>query len=708
MYRSQPPLLATWMLEHLTPQPSDEALVGDLLENFHRGRSSAWYWLQVLRACRIAWFRSLRARLPLIVFAGLWSALAPAWAVLAERTFPDLGMAQALNDHWPLALAKWMILNSAFLWAGILVYTASSAKLRIALPRQRAGRALLFAPALFLPAYGATFVVTNLLWYPGLGVNWHTLKPLAEIVDLRIRANALRIPYLIAMIAALWGAIPDLRGRREVKLTGAAPLDVSPPSGSLWFESLPDPFTLGRFITLTVAAGLVNAMIASLLLWRLPEVKSPGLGSLSIRALFSVMTGALAGVGGSWFYWSKPASPLRANAPLPFSHFALVSAAAWIWVPSLVLFSAEVSAAAAFVAMVGAWVLASGLRRTTGSIFAPAGPAPALWESDRAELFQASLSRPAIDGRGYLIAIALYLGGWALTRHLNSTAALLLALSAFLFSWERTAPEEGPLDGSDSYQRSARRLALWVIPAVVVTMWALIDGIVLGEPTVGVDSAPVRATSGHTPRNNSAGGQAGISGFESIILWPVPERRKIVAPLAPEASLRARGWKQPLVLRFNGSYWFYQPPDRRPGPDAHQAHGTPLDVRIRANNSLPLLMAAHQNLSASIPVAGLSEIDVEIENRDPHPSAMNLAMLIEDSAAPHRPALYLGQQPVRSSEPGPWRAGLTAAHERLRFFFPKIARLQRFNEITVLFLPGFGDLEVAPKIALEDFSMIPR
>lgn len=50
MRSSQPPRVATWLLKHLTPKSKNEALVGDLLEDFMQRRSAAWYWRQVLAA----------------------------------------------------------------------------------------------------------------------------------------------------------------------------------------------------------------------------------------------------------------------------------------------------------------------------------------------------------------------------------------------------------------------------------------------------------------------------------------------------------------------------------------------------------------------------------------------------------------------------------------------------------------------------------
>jgi preprotein translocase subunit SecY len=48
MTEEQPPTLATWLLKRAAR--GNEALVGDLLEEYRRGRSTAWYWRQVLTA----------------------------------------------------------------------------------------------------------------------------------------------------------------------------------------------------------------------------------------------------------------------------------------------------------------------------------------------------------------------------------------------------------------------------------------------------------------------------------------------------------------------------------------------------------------------------------------------------------------------------------------------------------------------------------
>jgi hypothetical protein len=50
MKSSPPPAFATWLLKHLCSGQYSDALAGDLVEEYRRGRSESWYWRQVLVA----------------------------------------------------------------------------------------------------------------------------------------------------------------------------------------------------------------------------------------------------------------------------------------------------------------------------------------------------------------------------------------------------------------------------------------------------------------------------------------------------------------------------------------------------------------------------------------------------------------------------------------------------------------------------------
>jgi len=57
-----PPSLATKLLEAFVSQRTSQPLVGDLIEQYARGRSRAWYWRQVFLAVVISAYREVRMR----------------------------------------------------------------------------------------------------------------------------------------------------------------------------------------------------------------------------------------------------------------------------------------------------------------------------------------------------------------------------------------------------------------------------------------------------------------------------------------------------------------------------------------------------------------------------------------------------------------------------------------------------------------------
>ena len=121
MKRSQPPVLATWLLEHARFSTTDGAIAGDLLEEFHRGRSAAWYWRQVLAAIVVGCasearhHRVLAIRAILITWAANYGDLLLGRRVLYElfgnRRLPGL----------TIQLAMWAICFLGGATSGLIV-----------------------------------------------------------------------------------------------------------------------------------------------------------------------------------------------------------------------------------------------------------------------------------------------------------------------------------------------------------------------------------------------------------------------------------------------------------------------------------------------------------------------------------------------------------------------------------------------------------
>lgn len=714
MIRREPPPQATWMLEHLTSDTRDEALAGDLLEEFRSGRSSAWYWRQVLSACLVSWSKSLAVRAPLLAFALLWSTLAPAWKIIVDEiadapVFTSLW--HVLGPLWlPFAFAGWIALQATFLWAGILAYLLAHTILGRTIGQREAHRAFWLAPLLFPPVAGLTFVLANLYWYsvPGLAHARLPSTSLGQIADFGMLSDLIRVPYFIALLSALWTAIPQ--SKQILNPLSASRLDgaFAPDPRAIALQSTADPTDVRRFFGFMVVSGLINALIAGFLLCRLPDAQAPTLSSLLLRAVCYVLLGGAAGAMGAYIYWQNPASPFRENPPMPFPLFALVCASGWVWVPAMVIFSQALSAAAALVAMIGAFLLAAGLRSATNFVQAPASSSSV--PTDLA-LFEEALYQEPADLVGYAIALCLYAALVALAMRWTLSAAALLALGAALFGWKKTIPRGQVFHSAREQKRAALRVAFVAVPAILVTAWALLDGVAhrngvqAGDDTAASISTAAPKSDEKQPAKNSA---YGVNGYQSVILWPYPEKEEIVAPRLPETSLLTPGTTRPAVIRFTGAYWYLQPPEQLPGPKAHQAHGSPLKVNVQSSDDIPLVMDAHQNLPTEVPLARCREIAVDIDNFDNKEGPISVALLLGDGPYTSHRTLYLGQQPIVSSQPQNFWLKAAQVSETLHFAIPAKVDLRKFSEITVLILPGTEHMFIAPRIAVRQFQLLPR
>lgn len=716
MRRREPPPLATWILRHLTAGDPDEAIDGDLFEVFRLGRSDAWYWRQVAAACIHSWYGNLYARGPILVFALIWSLLSPVWYETLERIDTSQNFdkgGQIFGLLWlPLVLIAWIVLHAAFLWAGLLVYQLVHTVLRKPVPYKELRRAFWIVPLILPLAHGAIFLLANLYWYSLPGLSRAHLAPtiLGKIADLGILPNLIRIPYFVTMVIALWETVHRIRRDENPLFANSTPDWTPTEPNAVAISLLSDPTRVKRFFAFMVAIGLVNSMIAAVFLCRLPDSHSVDLGSLLGNAIMFVAIGALGGITGSWLYWISPASPLREGSPVPFSLFALTCTTGWVWVPAMMLFAEQVSATMAFVAMVGAFILSKGLRSTTYFVFFPAQPLTPRWE--QGDLFAESLSQPPFEVHGYVIALSLFAAAAALASRSNYTAALLLAMSAFIFAWMNTVPRREAFERDVQIKRAVRRVATTTVPAILLTMWALLDGLAYRNREIAQASAAVNteahASSTEQAKTKAPPSTTGTGGFESVVLWPNPEKKEIVPPIAVDDSLLDSGSKRPLIIRFDGPYWILQPPSNRPGPEAHVAHGTPTSEDVESNNAVELVMNAHQKLARPIPIARCREIDVGIENRDNKAGLVSLGVLLTDEASSPKRTVYLGQQPVQSTEPGHFLVKKTPTYDTVRFSVPSNAPLHKFNEITVMFLPDIEHAFVAPKIAIQQFELLPR
>ena len=205
MRSTMPPRLAVWLLEHLIPGERNDALAGDLLEEFRSGRSAAWYWRQVLSCIAITNTRVVRAHTGALLFAGLWALLAPAWIPLTRLGgFPRLDHA-ILNLAWPwsaicnLALAFSLLFS--FVWAGLLLYLILESLLTRRFRFRSLRRGISRSAAVFAPLYVAirlfTLILPGFVMYLSRTAGHHPLGPF--LMDESVSA-----PFFLTLLWAIW------------------------------------------------------------------------------------------------------------------------------------------------------------------------------------------------------------------------------------------------------------------------------------------------------------------------------------------------------------------------------------------------------------------------------------------------------------------------------------------------------------------------
>jgi hypothetical protein len=144
MKSSQPPTLATWLLEHIRFGNTGEALAGDLVEEFRQRRSAAWYWRQVLMALLAGYAKDVGAHWVLAIRASAAGLAASSTAtVLGHFVFVALHQSGAIDVRALPRLIPWFL--TSFLSGAISGWLVA-----VLSPRHRAAMFLTFGGALLV------------------------------------------------------------------------------------------------------------------------------------------------------------------------------------------------------------------------------------------------------------------------------------------------------------------------------------------------------------------------------------------------------------------------------------------------------------------------------------------------------------------------------------------------------------------------------
>ena len=453
--------------------------------------------------------------------------------------------------------------------------------------------------------------------------------------------------------------------------------------------------TSGEIWSLVVTGCLSAAMVASLTS-RLPLAQTLSWHVIVFRSITLVALAAAAGAAGISIPWLF----LKAKPSFRLAFLSKKVAIAWIFFPSVTLLYRQQSPGL-FVVLAFATVTASlSLRRLfpTGTE-GEESQRPTWHTNDLQTLYGLPIAdfRPV---RAFFIATCLQAALILAALELPFFAGVLLSTCLFLLAW-RWSEQAGATRNFTGRKQSILLCAC----AILFTMLSLI-------PWVARKSDGFRKTLAHKPAliiNESKESDVPGSDYVGIILWPPPIKKTEIVPPKPHSPSFSIGRSaKPVVIPFDGQYWYFKAPSERPGPRAHIAHGRATYVNVHSTDAAPLLMKAYQNLGTSIDLGCCSEIDVAISNADVRPGTIALSISLTDSASVGMPSLDLAPRTIVSSTVAHIPLNRPPEDEVLRFPISHSASIHRFNEITIVFQQAKERSRGAPKVAIQSFTLIPR
>jgi hypothetical protein len=259
------------------------------------------------------------------------------------------------------------------------------------------------------------------------------------------------------------------------------------------------------------------------------------------------------------------------------------------------------------------------------------------------------------------------------------------------------------------------------VAAFVFTVIALIPYLRVG-PKSG-DALPFGAAKKAEP---VAAKRTSNEGYVGVILLPLAEMQKrIEAPplrhdLTPHFGVKIA---EPFEIPFDGQYWYFKWPEKRPRPTARVVKGSSTKTQVSSSDRYPLTMEAHQKLVKPLDLGCCSAMQLVVENADQLSGAISLELWVKkqldpkagakvriNAVAPEAAPHYLGTMVIPSSElPVAQRPNASgkALEETVRFPIPAAMDGVQFDEIMVVMRTAPERGRMGAKVALKKFVLEP-
>ena len=466
------------------------------------------------------------------------------------------------------------------------------------------------------------------------------------------------------------------------------------------------PKCLAPIAALTLAAAVAGFVTV------LPRTRSLSWAELISSAAVRVLAVLLAARVAVWMLYSTVDREQRADAGL----VALRASAAALWLTPLALLIRENSPWAIAISAALACAAAQFFGQPRSFLTKGVWQSPVLCLKDYAlgpPAASFDLRFPSIAAAALVVQVGVVV---AFTGY-SFTAALLVGIGFAFWMWVFKRESNAQTSHATEFNRLLFAMAL----SILFTAGGLIGylrqaprlhGYGIASLIHGIHRVPQRQGHPEGSAHASEGPATGhAEGSPGIILWPEKlVRTKLVAP----SAVLGNGWlngsrsPKPLVIPFNGVYWFFKAPDIRPPRSSRQAHGSPEVLNIRSTDFRPLLMEAHQNLGSEIDSDCCGKIQIAIRNADRYSGTVSLELVLINSSVPGRPTASLGSVVVESSQPWGIYETQRLRRETLNFMIPANLPIRRFDELKVVFRLDSSRADYGARIAIDRFVLVPR
>ncbi len=417
---------------------------------------------------------------------------------------------------------------------------------------------------------------------------------------------------------------------------------------------------------------------------------------LFLRAALYIGITLVAGCFGIWV-----ASILRKRqSALGLARLSRTVGAAWLFLPCLAVLQSRQSW----------WIFVAGTLIAVIAALSLRSLFPEATQSDIPPLAVETAAMPSLYGlppansqllRSLFIVLCTQAAIFCAINGYLVLALALFTLAIYLIVWRWSASDHDLVPALSSRRTAGGLCVIALLCTVVALLPFSGSGMQFGR--LGIAERSARKDHLLTNRIASDYDYMGV-----IVLSPVVKRTKILPPVPHLDSALTGRASEPLVIPFDGPYWYFKQPHTDPGPRAHVIHKQATDINVRSTNWLPLRMEAHQNLGLPIDLACCREIDIALTNADNRPGTITLDMLLTNSATHGSSTEDLGNQLIPSSEVDPLPSSRAPVHELLKFPIPPHGVLRQFNAITVVFQPSRNRAQLGAKVSIQNFTLIPR